>query len=270
MLRKIRLTLAVLFFTFITLLFLDFTGTLHSWFGWMAKIQFLPAVLALNVGVILLLVALTLVFGRVYCSVICPLGVFQDVVSWISGRRKKGKYRFTYSPAKNVLRYGVLALFVSKLVSKLKLPSILGWLIDGMILGPHALSLVSQELLDAAWYQSVVHVLECAVGLMIGTELVWNKIKKSGRSIIITTLTQSLGMDSRIRRIAQSEQDDAEQAVDHIQKTDKKREQYYRFYSGQQFGDAKNYNLCLNSGVIGIDRCVRILTDIYDAKSSEG
>ena len=164
----------------------------------------------------------------------------------------------------------MLALFVSKLVSKLKLPSILGWLIAGMILGPHALSLVSQELLDAAWYQSVVHVLECAVGLMIGTELVWNKSKKSGRSIIITTLTQSLGMDSRIRRIARFEQDDAEQAVDHIQKTDKKREQYYRLYFGQQFGDAKNYDLCLNSGVIGIDRCVRILTDIYDAKSSEG
>ena len=117
MLRKIRLTLAVLFFTFITLLFLDFTGTLHTWFGWMAKIQFLPAVLALNVGVILLLVVLTLVFGRVYCSVVCPLGVFQDVVSWISGRRKKGKYRFTYSPAKNVLRYGVLALFVIALIA---------------------------------------------------------------------------------------------------------------------------------------------------------
>ena len=117
MLRKIRLTLAVLFFTFITLLFLDFTGTLHSWFGWMAKIQFLPAVLALNVGVILLLVVLTLVFGRVYCSVICPLGVFQDVVSWINGRRKKKKYRFIYSPAKNILRYGVLALFVIALIA---------------------------------------------------------------------------------------------------------------------------------------------------------
>lgn len=121
MLRKIRLTLAVLFFTFITLLFLDFTGTLHTWFGWMAKIQFLPAVLALNVGVILLLVVLTLVFGRVYCSVICPLGVFQDVVSWISGRRKKKRYRFTYSPAKNVLRYGVLALFIIALIAGIDL-----------------------------------------------------------------------------------------------------------------------------------------------------
>ena len=89
MLRKIRLTFAILFFTVITLLFLDFTGTLHAWFGWMAKIQFLPALLALNVGVVLLLVVLTLLVGRVYCSVICPLGVFQDIVSWMSGTAEK-------------------------------------------------------------------------------------------------------------------------------------------------------------------------------------
>ena len=117
MLRKIRLTLAILFFTLVTLLFLDFTGTIHAWFGWMAKMQFLPAVLALNVGGILLLVVLTLVFGRIYCSVICPLGVFQDVVSWISGRRRKKKYRFTYSPARNVLRYGMLGLFVIAMIA---------------------------------------------------------------------------------------------------------------------------------------------------------
>ena len=87
----------------------------------------------------------------------------------------------------------VLAFLAGKLIAKLKLPSILGWLIAGMILGPHALKLINNEILDAAWYQSIVHVLECAVGLMIGTELVWRKIKKSGRAIIITTLTQSLG-----------------------------------------------------------------------------
>ena len=86
-----------------------------------------------------------------------------------------------------------IAFLAGKLVSKLKLPSILGWLIAGMILGPHALSLMSQEILDAQWYQTVVHILECGVGLMIGTELVWNKIKKSGKAIVITTLTQSLG-----------------------------------------------------------------------------
>lgn len=82
----------------------------------MAKIQFLPAVFALNVGIIVFLVSLTLVFGRVYCSVICPLGVFQDVVSWLSGRRKKKKYRFSYSPALSWLRYGVLGVFILSLI----------------------------------------------------------------------------------------------------------------------------------------------------------
>ena len=115
MLRKIRLAAALLFFTMITLLFLDFTGTLHGWFGWMAKIQFLPAVLALNVGVVTALVFLTLLLGRVYCSVICPLGVFQDLISWFSGKVKKNRFR--YSPAVSWLRYGVLAVFVIALVA---------------------------------------------------------------------------------------------------------------------------------------------------------
>lgn len=117
MLRTIRLTAAIVCYTLISLLFLDFTGTLHTWFGWLAKIQFLPAVLALNIGVVLFLVVLTLLFGRVYCSVICPLGVFQDIVSWISGKRKKNRFR--YSPALKWLRYGVLALFVIAIIAGL-------------------------------------------------------------------------------------------------------------------------------------------------------
>lgn len=115
MLKKIRRTLAIVFLLCITLLFLDFTGTAHAWMGWMAKIQFLPAVLALNVGVILLLVVLTLVFGRVYCSVICPLGVMQDVFGWMGKKRKKNRY--SYSPAKSWLRYGVLAVFIVALLA---------------------------------------------------------------------------------------------------------------------------------------------------------
>lgn len=86
-----------------------------------------------------------------------------------------------------------VAYLAGKLVAKIKLPSILGWLITGMALGPHALSVINQPILDATWYNAVVHILECAVGLMIGTELVWNKLRRSGKAIIITTLTQSLG-----------------------------------------------------------------------------
>lgn len=49
------------------------------------------------------------------------------------------------------------------------------------------------EILDAGWYQTIVHILECAVGLMIGTELVWKKLRRSGKAIVITTITQSVG-----------------------------------------------------------------------------
>ena len=108
MLRKIRTILAAVFFVLITLLFLDFTGTLHHWLSWMAKIQFLPAVMALNVVAVVALIALTLVFGRIYCSVICPLGVFQDLLARL--RRKKNKY--SYSKEVKWLRYPVLAVFV--------------------------------------------------------------------------------------------------------------------------------------------------------------
>ena len=117
MLRKIRIILATIFFVGVTLLFLDFTGTLHAWLGWMAKVQFLPAVLAMNFVVVAILLLLTLLFGRVYCSVICPLGVMQDVISWIHGKtKKKNRFRFSYSPAKKWLRYTVLALFIAGLV----------------------------------------------------------------------------------------------------------------------------------------------------------
>ena len=108
MLRKIRTILAAVVFVLITLLFLDFTGTLHHWFGWLAKIQFLPAVMALNVLVVVVLVALTLLFGRIYCSIICPLGVFQDILARL--HRKKNKYG--YSKEVRWLRYPVLVIFV--------------------------------------------------------------------------------------------------------------------------------------------------------------
>jgi ferredoxin len=114
MLKKLRVALAWLFWIGITMLFLDFTGGLHLWLGWMAKIQFLPAVLAFNVGVIAGLVLLTLLFGRVYCSVICPLGVFQDGISHVGTCRSKTPYK--YRKELKWLRYGVFAVFVLLLV----------------------------------------------------------------------------------------------------------------------------------------------------------
>ena len=93
--------------------------------------------------------------------------------------------------------YWILSLAVAwltgRLITRLKMPAILGWLIAGMLLGPHALGLLPQSMLDAAWYKLTITWMQCAFGLMLGTELVWRKIKSYGRALVVTTLTQSLG-----------------------------------------------------------------------------
>ena len=109
MLRKIRITLASIVFILCAALFLDGSGTVSSWFGWLAKLQFLPALLALNLAVVIVLIVLTLIFGRAYCSVICPLRIMQDGISHISSMRKGKKARFNWSPEVKWLRYSVLA-----------------------------------------------------------------------------------------------------------------------------------------------------------------
>ena len=119
MLRKIRIALAAIVFILCAALFLDGSGTVSSWFGWVARIQFLPALLALNLAVVIVLIVLTLIFGRAYCSVICPLGIMQDGISHISSMRKGKKARFRWSPEVKWLRYSILALFIIALAAGL-------------------------------------------------------------------------------------------------------------------------------------------------------
>ena len=110
MLRKIRILLATIMMIGITWLFLDFTGTAYHWLGWMPKIQLLEAILAGSVIVVVLLTALTLVLGRLYCSVICPLGIMMDIFGWFGKKAKKNRY--SYSKEKKWLRYPLLAVLV--------------------------------------------------------------------------------------------------------------------------------------------------------------
>lgn len=86
-----------------------------------------------------------------------------------------------------------LAYLAGRLVAKIKLPAILGWLITGMVLGPHALGFLSSSLMEAPWYGIMESLLECIVGLMIGTELIWNRLKQAGKQIVVTTITESFG-----------------------------------------------------------------------------
>ena len=111
-LKVIRIILAALMLLGITALLLDTTGVLRHWLGWMPKVQLLPAMMALNVAVVVAILLVTLVIGRFYCAVVCPMGIFQDLFVWahklIFGKKRPYRYR---KPA-NWLRYTVLALFV--------------------------------------------------------------------------------------------------------------------------------------------------------------
>ena len=104
MLRKLRIGIAAFLFIAVTLLFLDFTGLAHRCLSWASSLQFLPAVLALNVAVVALLVVVTFLLGRVYCSVICPLGIMQDIIAWFGRRGKKKRNKYAYSGEKRWLR----------------------------------------------------------------------------------------------------------------------------------------------------------------------
>lgn len=115
MLRKIRIVLATVMLIGITWLFVDFTGTAHQWFSWMPKLQLLEAILALNVVTLVILIVMTLVFGRIYCSIICPLGILQDIIGWVGKKVKKNRY--TFSKAVSWLRYTMLGVMVVALVA---------------------------------------------------------------------------------------------------------------------------------------------------------
>ncbi|MDR0364216.1 MAG: 4Fe-4S dicluster domain-containing protein [Bacteroidales bacterium] len=112
MLKKLRIAVSIIFFTFITLYFLDFAGILPEWLNWAVKIQFASALLAFNFGVLAVLILITLLFGRIYCSSICPMGVFQDIVGWFSKRTGKKKKRYKYAPPKNILRWSILGVTI--------------------------------------------------------------------------------------------------------------------------------------------------------------
>ena len=125
-LRVLRIVLAGLFFAGLTWLFVDSTGLAARYLGWMAKMQFLPAILsvvgcfsALSLVFVLLTVIVTLLFGRVYCSVVCPLGIMQDLFTRFGGQkwlkkiwRHLGHSRWHYQKGHTVLRYSILGVFV--------------------------------------------------------------------------------------------------------------------------------------------------------------
>lgn len=85
------------------------------------------------------------------------------------------------------------AFICGKLISRIKLPAILGWLIAGIVFGPYLAQIVTLDITDSLWYKIFIKFFECFAGVMIGREIIFKKIASSGRQIIGITFVQSIG-----------------------------------------------------------------------------
>lgn len=118
-LKTIRIIFAALMLLGITALLLDVTGVLRHWLGWMPKMQLLPALLAGSFVLVAAVLVVTLLMGRIYCSVVCPMGIFQDILIWFHKIIFGKKHPYRYHKPLNWLRYTVLVLFVVLMVAGL-------------------------------------------------------------------------------------------------------------------------------------------------------
>lgn len=123
-LKKLRVLIASIIFVSIFLLFVDIYELIPVVFNKiLLSFQFFPSlfkvfssfsILAL-VGLIFI-IFITILFGRIYCSFICPTGILQDIISRIS--KKIGiKRKFKYSKESIIIRYSFLFLFLLLIVS---------------------------------------------------------------------------------------------------------------------------------------------------------
>ena len=118
LLKWTRVVIALVFFILTTLIFIDFRDLFtENQVNHIVFLQFVPSllkfitVLGLSALGFLVIILLTVFFGRVYCSTICPLGIIQDVFSRIGNLfRKKSRYKFLR--ARNILRNSILVLVI--------------------------------------------------------------------------------------------------------------------------------------------------------------
>lgn len=139
-LRKLRIAVSVIFLLSLSLLFLDLKEFFPVWFReFFLFFQFVPSILNftttaawISLGFVAVIV-LTLLFGRVYCSFVCPLGILQDVITRVANLFRKKKRRFKFLKVRNILRYSILLLVTIAAFSGFII--ILGWLDPFSIFG---------------------------------------------------------------------------------------------------------------------------------------
>lgn len=100
-----RILAASVFAGFVAL----FAGCAFKHLAFLAKWQFVPAVLAGSTVIIVAIVVATLLFGRIYCGVCCPLGILQDVAFALFRHKSQG----VHTKARTIARYVVLTAFLA-------------------------------------------------------------------------------------------------------------------------------------------------------------
>jgi ferredoxin len=130
LLRRFRIFIALLVLGTITLVFVDISGETTAFFQGILRWQFTPALLGAatgTLGIFVFIILLTFVFGRVYCAVLCPAGIFQDGVTAVANRFKSRKARrYHYATPRHWLRYGIMAAVIAGMI--LGTTALLQWL----------------------------------------------------------------------------------------------------------------------------------------------
>ncbi|GHS97445.1 ferredoxin [Bacteroidia bacterium] len=177
LLKVVRITLALFIFTVLTWAFVDFANKAPDWVQGFPHAQFIPAALAGTIGIVIIFVLLTLLFGRIYCSVICPMGILQDIISWFTrrGKKKNKKKRwYHYSKPYNIVRYSLLAICVVFLIFGISTPLLLldpysnfGRIAVNIfrpivVEGNNLLNWVALQLNNYSFYQVTIHTITTA------------------------------------------------------------------------------------------------------------
>ncbi|MCX6309535.1 MAG: 4Fe-4S binding protein, partial [Bacteroidia bacterium] len=128
-LKRLRLVIGIFSLLVLTFLFIDFAGLLPAGKVPLADIQFVPALLAYSFGIVGALLLITLIFGRIYCSILCPMGLFQDLTGRVAKVFKK-KLKYTFSPEKRWWPYGTLVAVLGTYIA--------GWTVLLSLLEPYS------------------------------------------------------------------------------------------------------------------------------------
>jgi polyferredoxin len=110
-LKQLRVVLALIVFSLLTFFMIDFSGSIPEKYMFLTRVQLVPALLAGSLVILAGLFILTLLLGRLYCSVLCPIGIYQDIITWLR-KRFKPRMRQRYTREKKWLRLTVLAAVI--------------------------------------------------------------------------------------------------------------------------------------------------------------